>query len=59
MAPRWLAPASPTKSQFFLADGRWSNGVFNQVVVDLQMAIFQEHRQCLALSQGIVNALAA
>src|SRR5277367_338347 len=42
----------------FLANGGGSNGVFDEVVVDLQSAIFQEHRQGWPLAQGIVDGLA-
>src|SRR5580658_1345355 len=41
-----------------LADGGGANGVFDQVVVDLQPAIFQKDGQCGPLAQGIVNGLA-
>src|SRR5580658_520277 len=41
-----------------LADGGGANGVFDQVVIDLQPAIFQKHGQCGPLAQGIVDGLA-
>ena len=41
-----------------LPDGRRANGVFNQVVVDLQTTVTEENLQCRPLAQGVIDGLA-
>ena len=41
----------------FLSNGGGANGVFNEIVVDLQLAAFQEQAQRGPLTQGIIDSL--
>src|SRR6185437_4711939 len=42
----------------FLADGGGADGVFDQVVVDLQTTILEEDQQCGPLIEGVVDGFA-
>lgn len=56
-----LAPARSSladKEPVFLADGGGTDGIFDQVIVDFQAAVFQPGLQVGPLVQGVVQSLA-
>ena len=48
----------PDEEPVLLADGRWTNGVFDQVVVDFQETIVEERQQGVPLTKGVVDGAA-
>lgn len=58
MAERWPAWLSPINSQFFPADGGGADGVFDQVVVDLDSAIPKIDFEQSRVGQSIVDGSA-
>src|ERR1700733_3773485 len=46
----------PDKEPVLLSQGRWPDGIFDQVVVDLHPAISQINFQCWPLAQRVINS---
>jgi hypothetical protein len=46
---------SANEDSVLLADGRWAECVFHQVVIDLHPVVSHIHLQCLPLAEGIVD----